>query len=118
MPYVVGTYRDKFGTLNSLLHSEPRTVSECCSAIRWQGETDGRSCAKSARGDQDMRTVWHIADPDPAEPFVLICRKCGARLRIRRGAFTWEAFHRIAREMWGSAIPATVFDLRMSMGGL
>lgn len=116
MPYVVGTYRDKIGAFDSMLSSEPETVTECRASIRWQADAGktGTRCNTHSGGD-DMRTAWHIADP-ATEPFVMVCRDCGAELHIRRGAFTWDAFHGMARRIWGASIPLTPAELRLMLG--
>lgn len=115
MPYVVGTYRDKIGAMNCLLDSQNLTLTDCRQAIRWQvgpGHT-GLPCM-DPKVEKDLRTSWHVADPVPASAFSMVCRDCGAQLHISRGAFTWEAFHKIVREIWGDLVPLTVAELRLS----
>lgn len=119
MPYVVGTYRDKRGSMNALLGSSAESLDTCRGAVRWQlsgstGDHFGRKCTIAPQGDHDYRTAWHVADPVHEAPFTMVCRDCGEELSISRGAFTWEAFHRIAREIWGDRIPLTVAEFRLS----
>lgn len=117
MPYVVGTYRDKLGSMDCLIGSDAQKVAECRQSIRWQvGPGQSGLACRVHPGGEDMRTAWHVADPAPASPFTMVCRDCGAELHITRGAFAWDAFHRISREIWSGKVPLTVAEFRLSLG--
>lgn len=60
-----------------------------------------------------MRTEWHIVDPEP-QAFLVKCRVCGRSMTTSRGGLTWDAWHALAREIWGGEIPLSVAELRLS----
>lgn len=117
MPYVVGTYRDKIGTMHTLLSGEKLSKAWCGQSIRWQVGADqtGVRCIQHPGGDS-YRTAWHTVEPLPAA-LMCKCTLCGDEMRIARGAFTWEAYHSVAREIWGDAIPLTVAEMRLQCAG-
>ncbi len=117
MPWVVGEYRDKHRTSFSLLHGEPQILADCRQAIRWQVGAGGHGVYCIEHPGYGFMTAWHICEPAVTEPFVMICSVCGRALQIARGGFTWEAFHKHARTIWGDKIPLTVAELRLSMPG-
>jgi hypothetical protein len=120
MPYTVGTYTDKMGSMSCLLDGRMQSQAECERAICGQvtsGEWDNRCCHQPMTGAHDKRTAWHICDPLPG-PRQMKCRSCGETMTVVRGGyFTWAAFHKHCRRIWGDAVPLTEAEFRTEVEG-
>lgn len=108
---VAASYYDQAGKLpemNCLLGGERMPKRECYASIRWQmgnvrESSDARSCLVQPGEWCDRRTVWHVVEPLP-DAYMVRCTDCGRTFRVERGGYTREAFHRIASDLWGSAV--------------